>query len=101
MSSKLSWSNITIPDGAKFTAKVGFLKGATATDGVDFIIRFFYEGASYTYGPIDAAYDGVLTDLNIDLSLLYGKTGQIQLLAYASPSSAQDWAVWVNPQIIN
>ena len=95
-------SNITIPDGAKFTAKIGFIKGATATDGVKFAIRFYYESTAYTYDLINAAYDGVLDDLNIDLSLLYGKTGQIQLLvSTGGSSSAQDWAVWVNPQITN
>jgi len=95
-------SNITIPDGAKFTAKVGFIKGATATDGVRFYIRFYYEGTAHIYDLIDATYDGVLDDINIDLSLLYGKTGQIQLLVSAGgSSSSQDWAVWVNPQITN
>jgi hypothetical protein len=97
----LSTSNITIPDGAKFTAKVGFIDGATATDGVKFYVRFYYEGTSYTYAPIDAAYDGVLTDINLNLNLLYGKTARIQILVYAGPSSAQDWAVWVNPKITN
>ncbi|MBA7584640.1 hypothetical protein ES708_26597 [subsurface metagenome] len=94
-------SNITIPDGARFTAKVGFIKGATSTDGVGFTIRFYYEGTAHTYDPINVTYDGVLDDMNIDLSLLYGKTGVIQLLVHTGASSAQDWAVWINPQITN
>ncbi|GAH34908.1 unnamed protein product [marine sediment metagenome] len=39
--------------------------------------------------------------MNIDLSSIVGKTGQIFLQVAAAGTSTQDWAVWVNPQITN
>lgn len=92
---------ITIPDGAKFTAKVGFIKGATATDGVYFRIRF-YDGSTWYSPPFThATYDGVLNNFNNDLSSIVGKTGQFFLRVLTDGTSTQDWAVWVNPQITN
>jgi len=97
-------NTITIPDGAKFTAKVGFIKVATATDGVYFRVRF-YDGSTWyyitSYSGTHATNDGGLNNFNIDLSSIVGKTGQIFLQVAAAGTSTQDWAVWVNPQITN
>ena len=96
--------SITIPDGARFTAKVGFIKGATATDGVNFRMQF-YDGSRWyffpSYSGYHATYNGALDSLNIDLSSIVGKTGRICIGVKAESSSDQDWAVWVNPQITN
>ncbi len=95
---------IQIPAGARFTAKVGFIDGLTLTDGVNFVIEF-YDGSTYyrlndAHG-IHCANDGALDTLDIDLSSIAGKSGQVILIVRAGSTSAQDWAVWVDPKITN
>ena len=46
-------------------------------------------------------YDGSIDNLDINLSTFAGRSGQVILRVYAHDSSAQDWAVWVNPRILN
>ncbi len=94
--------DITIPEGARFRAEIGFIEGATGTDGVDFDI-FIYEGgliATLVAVP-SHTYDGALDSLDIDLSPYAGRSGQVVLLIRACSTSAQDWAVLVNPRIEN
>jgi len=96
---------IKIPEGARFTAKVGFIKDATGTDGVGFTVVF--RDTSFSAHYITSVfgertyYDGVLDSLNLDLSSFAGQSGQIIIGVNAGSSSGQDWAVWVNPQITN
>lgn len=94
---------ITIPANAVFKAQVGFLQGATATDGATFIIEFIPETAPaptvFVLARVRASYDGRLDSINIDLSRFAGQTGRIRLTVQAGDTSTQDWAVWVNPRI--
>jgi hypothetical protein len=96
--------HFTVPEGARFTAKVGFIDGATATDGVKFFVSFTdTNGIIYDFpknGHL-AKYDGTLDELNLDLSSITGKHGYFSLGVNAAGTSAQDWAVWVDPKIIN
>ncbi len=93
---------IHIPAGAKFKAKVGFMAGLSGTDGVYFRMRF-YDGSTWYHFPgisgIYCANEGALNDLNIDLSSIAGKSGSAFLQVDAGATSAQDWAVWVDPVI--
>jgi len=93
---------IKIPEGARFTASIGFLKDATGTGGVAFVV-WFRDTSSVDHQITNgvATYNGALDSLNIDLSSLAGKSGKIILEIYAGASSGQDWAVWVDPQITN
>jgi len=93
---------IKIPGGARFTASIGFLKDATGTGGVGFVV-WFRDTSSVDHQITNgvATYNGALDSLNIDLSSLAGKSGKIILEIYAGASSGQDWAVWVDPQITN
>jgi len=97
-----STSQVKIPAGAKFKAKVGFINGAAASNGAYFRL-YFYDGASWYRFPdstgILCAYNGALDDLTFDLSSIAGKSGTIYLGVSTAGSSAQDWAVWVNPVI--
>jgi len=96
---------IEIPEGARFKAEVGFISGATGTDGAGFIVVF--RDTSYVVHYITsvsgyhAEYDGALDSLNLDLSSFAGQSGELIIGVKAGASSAQDWAVWVNPQITN
>lgn len=93
---------ISIPEGAKFKAKAGFMDGLSATDGVYFRLRFF-DGSVWYHFPSPAGIhctdEGALNELDIDLSLIAGKSGTAFLQVDAGATSAQDWAVWVDPVI--
>jgi len=96
---------IEIPEGARFTARVGFIKDATGTDGADFNVDFI-DTSHIDYpitgsGGYHAVYDGALNSLNFDLSSLAGKSGHILLWVHAHNTSNKDWAVWVDPLITN
>ena len=87
---------VKLPLGAKyFRAKVGFLQGATGTDGVDFC---FYIN-NILYRVVLDTYDGALKEIEVDVSGYAGQEVEIKLHVYAGDSSGQDWAVWVDPAI--
>ena len=88
-----------IPAGARLKAEVGFINGATGTDGVTFNVVFRDGTDLYYISYFTATYDGHLDSLDFDLSSIVGKTGTMILAALAGPSAAQDWAVWVDPRI--
>ncbi len=96
---------LEIPEGARFKAEIGFIGGATGTDGAGFIVVF--RDTSYVVHYITsvsgypANYDGALNSLNLDLSPFVGQSGEIIIGVKAGASSGQDWAVWVNPRIEN
>jgi len=94
---------ITIPEGARFKAEIGFIEGATGTDGVDFSIHIYTGGLIVSIGtPVPShTYDGVLDNLDIDLGVYEGESGNVVLKIKACSSSAQDWAVLINPRIEN
>jgi len=97
-----TYPTMTVPAGAKFTAKVGFLDGATATDGVLFRLTWRESGSPITVslGGKSVTYGGALDSFEVDLSPYAGKTGQFGLKVEAGPSSGQDWAAWAEAQII-
>jgi hypothetical protein len=88
---------VNLPKNATFKAKVGFLKGASQTDGVKFRV-FCVDDPPY-YDEKISHYDGDLDDLILPLDRFAGKDTQIVLKVFALDSYHQDWAVWVNPRI--
>jgi len=100
------YRGVTLPeDGAEFRAGIGFLEGATASDGVYFEVRAEFPG--YSGIPVRREYhkpykNYVIRDFVQDLSRFRGKKGTIVLSVDAGgKSSAQDWAVWVKPQLVS
>ncbi len=95
------FTGITIPAKAKLTAKVGFLKGATKSDGVEF--QAFMIDPKTNRGTKliihGATYDGKLDDISVDLSSYAGMTQTIRLAVFAKNSSTQDWAVWADAKV--
>jgi len=95
---------IQMPSNAIFEAKVGFVYGARRTDGVTFwVFEHHMEGGREVWNPIvmfTKGYTGQLVLVSADLSHLAGQDMQIELRVDAGKSSAQDWAVWVDPVII-
>jgi hypothetical protein len=92
---------IEIPEGARFKAEVGFIQGATGTDGVEFEVIFYESFVGHPIAYAHSTYDGALDSLDCSLDSLTGKKGVIIMTVFASGSSGQDWAVWVNPRIEN
>jgi hypothetical protein len=82
----------------RFQAKVGFLYGASATEGnVNFVIK---GGNGVTLGTFGDTRDGAVVSIDLDLTPIAGKTNQIILRVEANnPGAAQDWACWVDPRI--
>lgn len=95
------YSNVAVPAGAKFTALVGFLKGAAATDGATFQVHVFDQatGALTLLASKAAKADGVLDELAADLGPYAGKTVTFRLQVGAGPTATQDWAVWASAGI--
>jgi hypothetical protein len=96
------YSDVLIPAEAKFAAKVGFLKDATATDGVIFAVYIRDQATTTTQRIADKAarYDGVLDEFSADLGAFAGKTVTITLRVSAGVTSNQDWAVWASAAVI-
>jgi len=93
----------TVKPNTRLIVKVGFLSGATGTDGVRFDVYF----DEYTGGtPIRhlilrqyATLDGKLDTLTKDLSSIAGKSGNFILYVIAGKTSNRDWAVWAEAKI--
>ncbi len=94
---------VTLPGNAVFQAEVGFVTGASQSDGVTFwVFEHHMESGREVWNPIariDKEYNGQLVPVRADLSHLSGQSVSIELRVDAGPSSGQDWAVWVNPRI--
>jgi hypothetical protein len=96
------YRNILIPANAKFSAAVGFLKDATATDGVTFKVFILDQatGAWQLLAAKAAKADGVLDELAADLGPYAGKTVTFGLQVAAGATATQDWAVWASAAIV-
>jgi len=98
-----TYPQITVMPGAELHIGVGFIDGATGTDGVTFGVYFRESG---TAGPsrlvtnVHASYDGDIDRAVISLDAYVGKTGTFRLSVNAGDSSAKDWAVWTQAEIM-
>ncbi|MDI6844748.1 MAG: hypothetical protein QME28_01280, partial [Candidatus Saccharicenans sp.] len=95
------YSGVKIPAGATFKATVGFLKGATRSDGVRFIVSIVNSagGGAVLLSELAAKHDGKLEQISVDLSPYAGSTVDFRLAVNAAGRSVQDWAVWVSAGI--
>gem|GEM_PF-1923327 len=100
------YPEITVPQNAHLRVNIGFLLGATGTDGATFEVYFEeFRGAlappvKYTIFSHKATYDGKLDSITVDLGYLAGKKGNFVLYVNAGQSSGQDWAAWAEAQIV-
>jgi len=99
------YPELTVPSNAELKVTVGFLKGATASDGVTFEVRFEeflgLQVAPKVHSILSrkATYDGTLDSITADLGSVQGKTGNFVLYVSAGQSSGQDWAAWAEAKI--
>lgn len=89
--------------GEHFTAQIGFLAlpdGTCGTGDAKFQLNYKEDGGSVTpLGSWIETCDGTLKSVDVDLTPLAGKNVEFILAILANGSSAQDWAVWIKPQI--
>lgn len=95
------YANVPVPANARFSALVGFLKNATATDGVTFEVYVFDKAAGSTKRIASkiARADGVLDEFSADLGAYAGKTVNFRLQVAAGETSREDWAVWASAAV--
>jgi len=93
------YPQLTIPVGAELRVAVGFLKGATGTDGATFEVQFEEGQKRQTILSYRATYDGKIDSITLSLSPLAGRTGHLILRVNAGQSSGQDWAAWAEARI--
>lgn len=97
----------TLPAKALFKSRVGFLEGATGTNGVIFEIweshwEIHDAGPSYYHNCLASyrkTYTRSLTPLEVDLSHLSGKEVQVEIRVFAAGNSGQDWAAILDPRV--
>lgn len=93
---------VTLQQGDRFVARVGFLEGAEAGNVV-FRISCFDGDADTPFqqlAEVEDAYDGELRDLNIELPLkCVGGNSVFKFQVSANGPPAQDWAVWERARI--
>ncbi len=92
--------DMTVPLGARFSAKVGFAKGAEATQGAT--VQFGIidpSGSQIILQMLDVYYDGMLDDIQVDLSNLANKKVYFFLRVESKSNGANDWVVWVEPKV--
>jgi len=96
------YPNYTVVTGEHFKARIGFLALADGTCGAGnakFQLNYKEAGVLKPLGEWAETCDGSLRTLDVDLTSLAGKTVQFALGVLANGSSAQDWAVWINPRV--
>lgn len=92
----------TVVSGERFRAKVGFLAasdGACGTGNVKFQLNYKEGGVTKPLGEWTDTCDGILKDIDVELSSIAGKTVQFVLAVFANGTASQDWAVWVGPRV--
>ncbi len=92
---------MVIPAGSRFLAKIGCRSGGAACN-VKYQLNYYVDGdpTLKSFGTWTETYDSSIRDLNIDLSSLAGKSIQFIFIVTANGDSAQDWAMWINPRIM-
>jgi hypothetical protein len=97
------YPSYTVTSGEHFRAKIGFLPrsdGNCGTGNVTFQLNYVEpSGASNSLGQWTDTCDGVLKDIDLDLSGLAGRNIQFVLAVLANGSAADASAVWVNPRV--
>lgn len=93
--------DLTIPAGATwFSTKVGFLPGATASDGVTVRATLREPGHTYSLAARTLLPSQGVVDLSAPIPESWrNKAVTLELRVDAGATSTQDWLVWVAPSI--
>ena len=98
-----TYPTYTVVSGEHFLAKLGFLARSDGTCGegnVKFQLNYRESsGAFNSLGEWTETCEGVLRDIDVNLSSLAGKNVQFILAALANGPSTDDSAIWVSPRV--
>jgi hypothetical protein len=96
-----TYPEVTIPQGAHFVAKVGYVAGTSPDWGVKYCASFIEtsSGNIKYFDCINAKQDGKLDAFDIDLSSIVGKKGRFALRASLNCPSCEV-AEWVDAKMI-
>jgi hypothetical protein len=91
---------IIIETGSRFKTTLACLSGGGSCN-VSYQLNYYADGSAtlQTLGSWNEVYDSSVTNLDIDLSALAGKSVQFVMVVLSNGSSGQDWALWVDPRI--
>jgi hypothetical protein len=92
----------TVVPGEHFKAKIGFLAKADGSCGVGnatFQLNYKEAGILKSLGQWTKTCDGIMKDVDVDLSSIAGKNVQFALAVLANGPADDDTAVWANPRI--
>ena len=96
------YEKVSIPKDAKFfETGLAFIRGGKAGD-VTFYVTFRANEGGRTYSLLRQRLryaDGVVSKRMPIPPQIRGKVGTVTMMVHAGATSAQDWAVWVNPRI--
>lgn len=91
---------ITVPPGARFSAKVGYVKGSEGTQGDTVSFGIVDQSGSLVFlKMLDIRYNGVLDDISVDMSNLATKKVYFVLRVESKGNGTNDQVVWVEPKI--
>jgi hypothetical protein len=90
---------LSVPENCFFESHVGFIEGASNSDGVVFEVLWAEAGNDVLLKSLPKRYSRQLSLFKADLNPYAGHSGYLVLRVKAGLSSSQDWAVWCNPQI--
>jgi hypothetical protein len=97
------YSSYTVVTGEHFKAKISFLAradGSCGTGNARFLLK--YREGGTVKGPLGEwtkDCNGTVKSIDVDLSGLAGKSIEFILEVQANGPAAQDWAVWVSPEV--
>lgn len=93
----------TVQPGDRFRARIGFMmpQGTCGDGNARFELDYRDSSGWNSFNEWDAACDGRLDLVEVDISRLRGQTVQFILVVRANGSPQDDWAVWNSPLIEN
>ncbi len=97
-----TYPSVFVPANAHFKAKFGFIAAANGGCGVGnvvFEVWAFYNNHPARLYSKQKACNGHLYSVDILLTPMANRQVQFRLVVRANGSSAQDWAVWVDPHV--
>lgn len=97
-----TYQSVLVPPNAHFRAKIGFIaanNGGCGAGNVIFEVWAFYNNHPTRLYSQQKACNGHLLSVDISLAPLANRQVIFRLVVRANGSSAQDWAVWVNPNV--
>ncbi len=97
-----TYPSVFVPANAHFRAKIGFIamgNGDCGVGNVVFEVWAFYNNHPVRLYSQQKSCNGHLYSVDISLSSLANRQAIFRLVVRANGSSAQDWAVWVDPHV--